>query len=257
MEIQYGSWAAIFIEHRPSLISFAFRMTGSLADAEDLVQETFLECARVELLKIEHPKSWLMKVCSNKGIDYLKSARKRRESYIGTWLPDGLPQSLHPWPSADEGVSPEEAALLAESLTTSFLLLLEKLSPQERVIFLLSDVLGYSFSEIAKFLNKKQIPVGKRLKELENQSKKIGLDFLNLPKMLKRYWLSFFLLQRMVMRKRWLSCFRKILNYGEMEVDTSKQPDISRDHLKSSNSLQVSCYQEFLAPITIKSKSIV
>src|SRR5262249_24583773 len=118
--------------------------------------------------------------------------RKRRESYIGTWLPDELPQGLHPWPHADEGASPEEAALLAESLTTSFLLLLEKLSPQERVIFLLSDVLGYSFGEIAKLLDKQTDYCRKAAERARNSIKGNRVRFSPPPQNAEKILAEFF-----------------------------------------------------------------
>lgn len=156
MKNYLDQWDYFFIQYKASLLAFAFRMTGSLSDAEDIVQETFLECANIDPQKINNPKAWLTKICSNKGLDHLKSAYKKRELYPGTWLPDEIPESLQVWGSfVDEG-SPEEAFLRAETLTTSFLLLIERLTPEERVIYLLNEVFAYSFKEIAEFLKKKE-----------------------------------------------------------------------------------------------------
>src|SRR6185312_4978709 len=90
----------------------------------------------------------------NKGLDHLKSAYKKRETYSGPWLPDAIPDSLQIWSNLMEGDSQETKLMLAESLTTSFLLLIERLSPEERVVYLLGDVLDYPFKEIAGFLDK-------------------------------------------------------------------------------------------------------
>lgn len=146
-------WESHFITYRPYLVSFAFRMTGSLAEAEELVQDTFLECAHVNPQEINNPKSWLTKVCSNKSLDLLKSAYKRRETYIGPWLPDAVPDSYEFW-GKEESESLDHSLLVAESLSTTFLLLAEKLTPEERVVYILNEVFEYTFKEIATFLNK-------------------------------------------------------------------------------------------------------
>jgi RNA polymerase sigma-70 factor (ECF subfamily) len=147
-------WEKQWTLHRPFLVSFAFRMTGSLAEAEDLVQDTFLESTAVDASQIENHKSWLTKVCSNKCLDHLKSAYKRRETYSGPWLPDAIPESYQLWGSLQEGSAPDQNILVSETLTTSFLLLAESLTPEERVVFLLSEVFEYSFKDIAQFLDK-------------------------------------------------------------------------------------------------------
>ena len=143
-----------FTRNRPYLLSFAYRMTGSLAEAEDIVQDVFLEATRVDASAIENPKAWLTKVCSNKALDHLKQAYRHREAYPGTWLPDAVPDSYRFWGSLDETATPEATVLQAESLTTSFLLLAERLSPEERVVYLLAEVLEYSFKDVATFLDK-------------------------------------------------------------------------------------------------------
>ena len=155
-ENYFSAWEWDWRQYRPFLISFAFRMTGSLSEAEDLVQDTFLECARVPRSEIKNPKSWLAKICANKGIDHLKSAYKKRETYPGPWLPDVIPDSLQIWSSLRDSESPEKNLIASESLTTSFLLLAERLTPEERAVYLLSEVFEYSFKEIATFLEKSE-----------------------------------------------------------------------------------------------------
>src|SRR5690606_35291354 len=105
-------WSEIYRQHRSYLISFAFRMTGSLAEAEEIVQDTFIECNHYHPDEVSNHKAWLTKICSNKGINHIKSAYKRREVYPGVWLPDEIPSGLESWDSTSEQ---------SESLTTSFL----------------------------------------------------------------------------------------------------------------------------------------
>ena len=152
----FSAWEADWKQYRPFLTSFAYRMTGSLSEAEDLVQDTFLECARFPRSEIKNPKSWLTKICANKGIDHLKSAYKRRETYPGTWLPDVIPDSLQVWTSLHGSESPETSLIASESLTTSFLLLVERLTPEERAVYLLSEVFEYSYKEISTLLDKSE-----------------------------------------------------------------------------------------------------
>jgi RNA polymerase sigma-70 factor, ECF subfamily len=149
-------WEGIQALHRPFLVSFAFRMTGSLAEAEDIVQDTFLSCSQIDPTTIQNHKSWLTKICSNRGLDHLKTAYKKREVYHGTWLPDAVPESLQIWDQLNSNDSPDKNILISESLTTSFLLLIEKLNPEERVVFLLAEVFEYPYKDIADYLDKSE-----------------------------------------------------------------------------------------------------
>ena len=134
-ENHLSAWELDWKQHRPFLISFAFRLTGSLTEAEDLVQDTFVECANVPRSEIKNAKSWLTRICANKGIDHLRSAYKKRETYPGAWLPDVIPDSLQIWSQLHGGESPEKTLIESESLTPSFLLLAERLTPgSERFI---------------------------------------------------------------------------------------------------------------------------
>lgn len=154
MKTYFLAWEPYLILHRPYLVSFAFRMTGSLAEAEEIVQETFLECANIEPSQIKNHRAWLTKVCSNKSLDLLKSAYKKREAYIGTWLPDAVPDSFQFWGNLDSTIPPEKNLITNETLSTTFLLMAEKLNPEERVVYILSEVFDYSYKEISEFLNK-------------------------------------------------------------------------------------------------------
>jgi len=155
-ENHLNAWEDTWKQHRPFLTSFAYRLTGSLSEAEDLVQDTFLECASVSPSEIKNPKSWLTKVCANKGIDHLKSAYKRRETYPGTWLPDVIPDSLQVWSNLQGSPSPEKTLLASESLTASFLLMVERLTPEERAVYLLNEIFEYSYKEISALLEKSE-----------------------------------------------------------------------------------------------------
>ena len=148
-----SSWEECYITQRNFLISYAFRMTGSLVEAEDLVQDTVSECLTHDFDKVTNHRAWMTRVCSNKALDLLKSAQKKRNKYTGTWLPDMIPDALNYGVSATMGDSNLE---LAESLTISFLIILQTLRPIERAVFLLKDSFEYSFKEISQLLGKSE-----------------------------------------------------------------------------------------------------
>jgi RNA polymerase sigma-70 factor (ECF subfamily) len=88
-------WEDHYQAHRNFLIAYSFRMTGSLSDAEDIVQDAISECLRYDPNAIQNPRAWMTRICSNKALDLLKSSAKKRNEYIGTWLPDAIPESFH------------------------------------------------------------------------------------------------------------------------------------------------------------------
>jgi RNA polymerase sigma-70 factor (TIGR02957 family) len=135
---------------RPLMFSIAYRMTGSVAEAEDLVQEAFFRLGRVRQngVQVESPKAYLTTATTRLAINHLRSARARRESYVGTWLPEPVVADLHD--------SPEQMSELSDSLSMAFLLLLESLSPVERAVFLLREVFGYPYEEIAQIVDKSE-----------------------------------------------------------------------------------------------------
>src|SRR6266545_4646893 len=135
---------------RPYMFAIAYRMVGSVSDAEDIVQEAFLRFHRVtsEGEVVESPKAYLSAVTTRLGIDHLRSARVRRESYVGQWLPEPL--------ITDQGSDVAQHAETADSLSLAFLVLLESLSPVERAVFLLRDVFGYGYGEIARVVDKSE-----------------------------------------------------------------------------------------------------
>jgi RNA polymerase sigma-70 factor, ECF subfamily len=133
-----------FDELRPLLFSIAYRMLGSVADAEDVVQEAYLRYARAGE-PAESPKAYLSTVVTRLSIDHLRSARVRRETYVGEWLPE---------PLLTDDADPVHAVVDADSLSMSFLLVLERLSPLERAVFLLHDVFGYEYGEVARIVER-------------------------------------------------------------------------------------------------------
>jgi RNA polymerase sigma-70 factor (ECF subfamily) len=137
------SVSAMFSVHRPYLVSLAYRMLGSMADAEDLAQETFLRWEQAAREEIHTPRAFLTTVLTRLAITHLQSARVRREQYAGTWLPE---------PVVTTGT--RDPVELSESLTMAFLVPMESLTPLERAVFLLQDVFDYSHAEIADIVGK-------------------------------------------------------------------------------------------------------
>jgi len=147
-----------YTEYRPLMFSIAYRMTGSVSDAEDIVQEAFLRAGKDggkdggKDAEIESPKAYLATITTRLAIDHLRSARVRRESYVGTWLPEPLLASAPGTPRAES--DPAQLAETSDSLSMAFLVLLESLAPAERAVFLLREVFGYDYSEIAGITGK-------------------------------------------------------------------------------------------------------
>jgi RNA polymerase sigma-70 factor (ECF subfamily) len=129
---------------RPLLFSIAYRILGSVTEAEDAVQETWLRYTS-STVRPESLKSYLSTVVTRISIDVLRSARVRRETYVGPWFPEPLPTDTLP---ADPYDDPERAAELADSVSMAALLLLERLSPLERAVFVLREVFGFDFDEV-------------------------------------------------------------------------------------------------------------
>ncbi len=142
--------------HRRRLINVAYRLLGSVADAEDAVQEAFIRWYALtpeDRDAIETPAAWLTTVTSRICLDQLGSARARRERYVGEWLPEPVPDRTE-WPSADAGADPADRITLDESVDMAFLVVLDSMSPAERVAFLLHDVFRYPFDEVAEIVGR-------------------------------------------------------------------------------------------------------
>src|SRR5690348_14368319 len=125
-----------FNQHRQALFGLAYRMLGSSMDAEDVLQEAFLNWENVAGEDIQQPKAYLTRIVTRLSIDHLRLARVQREQYVGMWLPEPITEAV-------EG-DPARESELAETLSTAFLLVLERLSPVDRAVLLLHDVFSYS-----------------------------------------------------------------------------------------------------------------
>jgi RNA polymerase sigma-70 factor (ECF subfamily) len=142
-----------FEAERSRLTGLAYRMLGTLSDAEDVVQQAWLRWSATEASEIENPAAWLTTVVSRLAIDRLRQQQRRREDYVGPWLPEPL---ATPAATASPGAAPDpaHAAELADSVTFGFLVLLDRLSPVERAVFVLSEVFGEPHTEIAEVIGK-------------------------------------------------------------------------------------------------------
>ena len=136
-----------FTAERPRLVGLAYRLLGSLSDAEDVVQEAWVRWNRTDIDLLDSPAAWLTTVVSRLGIDRLRARRRQQSGYVGPWLPE-------PLVSYSVGDDPADAAELSDSLSTAFLVLLERLSPNERLVLLLADVFGQPFSTVAGVIGK-------------------------------------------------------------------------------------------------------
>jgi len=141
--------------YRPLLFSIAYGMTGSVGDAEDIVQDAFLGLTRARQAgtEIADPKAYLATAVTRLGINYLGSARVRRETYVGDWLPEPVVVPT----GALSGSGPAEHAELADSLSMAFLVLLDTLSPVERAVFMLREVFGYGYPDMARITGKTEV----------------------------------------------------------------------------------------------------
>jgi RNA polymerase sigma-70 factor, ECF subfamily len=141
----------IFNQHRQRLFGLAYRMLGTRDDAEDIVQETYIRWHNADRDAIESAEAWLVTAATRLSIDRLRKASRDRQSYIGPWLPEPIMIS----PEA----SPQENAELASDLSLAFMVLLERLSPAERAVFLLHDIFDCDYAEIARILDRSEAAV--------------------------------------------------------------------------------------------------
>jgi RNA polymerase sigma-70 factor, ECF subfamily len=139
---------SVFEDHRQLLFGIAYRMLGSVADAQDMVQETYLRWQQAAGEAIRSPRAWLTTVVTRLCLNHLELARVQRETYVGTWLPE---------PLVDERASdPAATAQLADSLSLAFLVLLETLNPIERAVFILREGFDCEFADIARIVEKSE-----------------------------------------------------------------------------------------------------
>jgi RNA polymerase sigma-70 factor, ECF subfamily len=145
--------AALFVEHRSFLVGLAYRMLGSVAEAEDAVQEAFIRAHGAHLDDVASPRAWLATVTTRICLDQLKSSRAKRETYTGPWLPE--PVRTDDERAVVKPRDPEDA----ESLSLAFLVLLETLSPLERAVFLLHEVFEYTHAEVGAMLERDEAAI--------------------------------------------------------------------------------------------------
>ena len=135
-----------FQEHRHLLEGLAYRMLGTRTEAQDVVQDTYLKWSQADTSEVRNPRSWLVTVCSRLALDSIKSARRRRESYYGVWLPEPFVE--------DRAINPADRVEIDDTVSVALLLALEQLSPSERAAFLLHEIFDYCFEEIGTILGK-------------------------------------------------------------------------------------------------------
>ncbi len=140
---------ALFIAHRNLLFTVAYEMLGSGADAEDVLQETWLRWVKVDLDAVQDPRAYLVRVTTRQALMRLRTLRRRRESYVGPWLPEPLLTA----PDVTEDVE------LAEGVSMAMLLVMETLTPTERAVFVLREVFGLDYDEIAAVVDKNPVTV--------------------------------------------------------------------------------------------------
>jgi RNA polymerase sigma-70 factor, ECF subfamily len=148
-DVDIDALAAEFAEHRTSLVGAAYRIVGTIADAEDVVQEAWLRWADVDRAEVRDVRAFLVTVTSRLALNRLRQQKNRRESYVGPWLPEPI--------AADKG--PEQAAEIADEVSMAMLVVLESLSPLERAAFVMREVFDLPFSEIAATLDRSEAAV--------------------------------------------------------------------------------------------------
>ncbi|NMN98128.1 RNA polymerase sigma-70 factor [Antrihabitans stalactiti] len=136
--------ADLFDEYRPLLFAIAYEITGTATDADDVLQESFIRWSEVDLASVESPRAYLAQVVSRQSLNSLRTAQRRREEYVGNWLPEPIRTERD---AADDVV-------LAESVSMAMLLVLETLGPDERTVFVMHEVFGFGHAEIAETIGK-------------------------------------------------------------------------------------------------------
>lgn len=135
-----------FAEYRPLLFSIAYEILGSVADTEDVLQDSYLRWREVDAGGVEHPRAYLARVVTRQALNALRTAARRREEYVGPWLPEPLQTEI--------GDEPGEHVLRGEAVSTAMLLVLETLTPTERAVFVLREVFDFGYPEISEAVGK-------------------------------------------------------------------------------------------------------
>lgn len=148
-----------FDRHRRLLFTVAYQMLGSVADAEDVVQDTWLRWSAADRGGVTDPRAYLVQITTRLALDRMSSAQARRESYVGPWLPEPLLTGGGPVAAAPPAPEPEDAAELGEQVSLALLVVLETLSPAERAVFVLREVFGMSAAEVAGAMGRTEAAV--------------------------------------------------------------------------------------------------
>ncbi|MEU2064003.1 RNA polymerase sigma-70 factor [Streptomyces sp. NPDC013455] len=144
----------VFEEHRSLLMGVAYRMLGRVADAEDVVQETWLRWYQADRAEVREPRAYLVRIATRLAIDRLRQVRSRGEAYLGPWLPEPYLTEF-----ADTAPDTADRAVLADTVSLAVLVVLESLSPLERAVFVLREAFGYPYAEIATLLDRGEAAV--------------------------------------------------------------------------------------------------
>ena len=172
-----------FLEYRNLIFSIAYDMLGSVDDAEDIVNEVYLKWISIDTDEVKQIKAYLVKIATNMSINYLKSARKKREQYSGVWLPEPIERQYE--------TQPDKPVEVYYSLSIGMLMLLEKLTAIERAVFLLREVFSYDYSEISEIIHKSEDncrQIFKRAKQhLRGEEKRFTIDIKSHEKILNQF----------------------------------------------------------------------
>lgn len=152
MQARQENAEAIFARHRARIFSIAYRLTGTVSDAEDVVQDTWLRWNSIDADEIRTPEAWLTTTAGRLGLDHLRRRKARRETYVGPWLPEPLVENA----SESAEPTPEERLELADDISIALLHMLERLAPEERTAFLLHEAFDYDYGELATLLGKSE-----------------------------------------------------------------------------------------------------
>ncbi|GGZ45997.1 RNA polymerase sigma-70 factor [Streptomyces bluensis] len=165
----------VFEEHRPVLMGVAYRMLGRVADAEDVVQETWLRWSGTDPSDVRAPRGYLVRITTRLAIDRLRHVRSRNEAYVGPWLPEPYVTDF-----ADTVPDAAERAVLADSVSLAVLVVLESLSPLERAVFVLREAFGYPYADIAAVLDRNEPAVrqlaGRARKHVDERRPRYEVD---------------------------------------------------------------------------------
>lgn len=142
-------YEALYKEYGSRMRGIAYRMLGSVSDAEDAVQDVFERLAAADPVEMRHPKAYLAKLTTNRCLNILKSARRRREQYVGPWLPEPIVEAAVP--------GPEEQFAVRDDVSYAWLVMLERLTPAERAVYVMRESFGYEYGELAEMLDKTEV----------------------------------------------------------------------------------------------------